>query len=180
MYSACKLNKQGDNVQPWHIPFPIWNQSVVPCTILTLLRTSLGVRISWKMSPLSEVGVQISLKKVQLQKVDGRQVCRFVVIAEAELVHSHWSSRKESSRVQVSCRWGLGAWEGVEVLVWAWGTEYTVSMVGGLWCWGSQRRKPWELAEGLRCSGDPMVKNLPASVGHACDPGARKIPHAVG
>ena len=23
MYSACKLNKQGDNIQPWSIPFPI-------------------------------------------------------------------------------------------------------------------------------------------------------------
>ena len=31
MYSACKLNKQGDNIQPWCTPFPIWNQSVVPC-----------------------------------------------------------------------------------------------------------------------------------------------------
>ena len=27
--SAYKLNKQGDNIQPWHTPFPIWNQSVV-------------------------------------------------------------------------------------------------------------------------------------------------------
>ena len=27
MYSACKFNKQGDNIQPWHTPFPIWNQS---------------------------------------------------------------------------------------------------------------------------------------------------------
>ena len=25
MYSAFKLNKQGDNIQPWCIPFPIWN-----------------------------------------------------------------------------------------------------------------------------------------------------------
>ena len=31
MYSAYKLNKQGDNIQPRHTPFPIWNQSVVPC-----------------------------------------------------------------------------------------------------------------------------------------------------
>ena len=37
MYSACKLNKQGDNIQPWCTPFPIWNQSVVPCPVLTLL-----------------------------------------------------------------------------------------------------------------------------------------------
>ena len=30
------LNKQGDNIQPWRIPFPIWNQSVVPCPVLTV------------------------------------------------------------------------------------------------------------------------------------------------
>ena len=30
MFSAYKLNKQGDNIQPWHTPFPIWNQYVVP------------------------------------------------------------------------------------------------------------------------------------------------------
>ena len=35
MYSAYKLNKQGDNIQPWSTPFPIWNQSVVPCPVLT-------------------------------------------------------------------------------------------------------------------------------------------------
>ena len=36
MYSAHKLNKQGDNIQPWCTPFPIWNQSVVPCPVLTV------------------------------------------------------------------------------------------------------------------------------------------------
>ena len=36
MYSAEKLNKQGDNIQPWCIPFPIWNQSVVPCPVPTI------------------------------------------------------------------------------------------------------------------------------------------------
>ena len=36
MYSACKLNKQGDNIQPWCTPFPIWNQSVVQCPVLTV------------------------------------------------------------------------------------------------------------------------------------------------
>ena len=34
MYSAYKLNKQGDNIQPWHTPFPILAQSVVPCLVL--------------------------------------------------------------------------------------------------------------------------------------------------
>ena len=36
MYSAYKLNKQGDNIQPWRTPFPIWNQSAVPCPVLTV------------------------------------------------------------------------------------------------------------------------------------------------
>ena len=36
MYSAYKLNKQGDNIQAWHTPFPIWNQSVVPCPVLSI------------------------------------------------------------------------------------------------------------------------------------------------
>ena len=36
MYSAYKLNKQGDNIQPSCTPFPIWNQSVVPCPVLTV------------------------------------------------------------------------------------------------------------------------------------------------
>ena len=36
MYSAYKLNKQGDKMQPWCTPFLIWNQSVVPCPVLTV------------------------------------------------------------------------------------------------------------------------------------------------
>ena len=36
MYSAYKLNMHGDNIQPWHDPFPIWNQSVVPRPVLTV------------------------------------------------------------------------------------------------------------------------------------------------
>ena len=36
MYSAYKLNKQSDNIQAWCTPFPIWNQSVYPCPVLTV------------------------------------------------------------------------------------------------------------------------------------------------
>ena len=36
MYSAYKLNKQGDKIQLWRTAFPIWNQSVVPCPVLTV------------------------------------------------------------------------------------------------------------------------------------------------
>ena len=37
IYSAYKLNKHGDSIQPLCTPFPIWNQSVVPCLVWLLL-----------------------------------------------------------------------------------------------------------------------------------------------
>ena len=45
MYSASayKLNKQGEKIQPWCIPFPIWNQSFVSssnCCFLTCIQIS--------------------------------------------------------------------------------------------------------------------------------------------
>ena len=36
MYSGYKLNKHGDYIQSCHIIFPILNQSVVPCLVLTV------------------------------------------------------------------------------------------------------------------------------------------------
>ena len=30
------INKQGSNIQPWCTPFPILNQSIVPCPVLTV------------------------------------------------------------------------------------------------------------------------------------------------
>ena len=36
MCSAYKLNKQGDNIQPWRTLFPIWNQSVVTRPVLNV------------------------------------------------------------------------------------------------------------------------------------------------
>ena len=36
LYSAYKLNKQANNIHLWHTPFPIWNQSIVPCPVLTV------------------------------------------------------------------------------------------------------------------------------------------------
>ena len=60
MYSAYKLNKQGDSIQPWRIPFPVWNQSIVPCPVLIVafwpacrfLRRQVrlsDIPISWRM-----------------------------------------------------------------------------------------------------------------------------------
>ena len=61
MYSAHKLKKHGDNIQPWCTPFLIWNQSIVPRLVLTVaswpayrfLRRQVrwsGIPISWRIS----------------------------------------------------------------------------------------------------------------------------------
>ena len=61
VYSASKLNKQGDSIQLWRTPFSIWNQCVVPCPVLTVaswppyrfLRRQVkwsGISISWRIS----------------------------------------------------------------------------------------------------------------------------------
>ena len=57
MYSAYKLNKQSDNIQPWCAPFPIWNQSVVPCPVLTVASWPayrfLRRQVTWFGMPIS-------------------------------------------------------------------------------------------------------------------------------
>ena len=56
MYSAYMLNKQ-DNIQPWCTPFPIWNQSIVPCLVLTfdfwLAYRFLRSQVRWSGIPIS-------------------------------------------------------------------------------------------------------------------------------
>ena len=57
MYSAYKLNKQGHSIQPWRTPFPIWNQSVVPCPVLTVASWPayrlLRRQVRWSSIPIS-------------------------------------------------------------------------------------------------------------------------------
>ena len=57
MYSAYELNKQGDNMQPWYTPFSVWNQSVVPCPVLTVAYWPayrfLRKQVRWSGIPIS-------------------------------------------------------------------------------------------------------------------------------
>ena len=57
MFSAYKLNKHGDNIQPWCTLFPIWNQSVVPCPVLTVASWPayrfLRRQVRWSHIPIS-------------------------------------------------------------------------------------------------------------------------------
>jgi len=55
--SAYKLNRQGDNIQPWHTPFLIWNQSVILCPLLTVASWPeyrfLRRQVRWSGIPIS-------------------------------------------------------------------------------------------------------------------------------
>ena len=53
MYSVYKLNKQGDNIQPWRAPFPIWNQSVAPVwasLVAQLVKNPPAMKETWVQS----------------------------------------------------------------------------------------------------------------------------------
>ena len=80
MYSAYKLNKQGDNIQTWRTPFPIWNQSVVPCPVLTVSSWPayrfLRMQVRW-------FSISISLRIFQFIVI--KTVKGFSIVNEAEV-----------------------------------------------------------------------------------------------
>ena len=57
IYSAYKLNNQGENIQPWSTPFPIWNHSVAPCPVLNVASWPayrfLKRQVRWSGIPIS-------------------------------------------------------------------------------------------------------------------------------
>ena len=80
MYSTCKLHKQGDNIEPSHTPFLIWNQSIVPCTVLTVA--------SWPAyrflrRPVRQSGIPISKNSPQFVVI--HTVKSFGVVNKAEV-----------------------------------------------------------------------------------------------
>ena len=80
MYSAFKLNKQGDNKQPWHTPFPIWNQPVVPCLVQTFASWPI-FKLVWRQVNWS--GIPISWRIFQFVVIHTVKV--FSVVSEADV-----------------------------------------------------------------------------------------------
>ena len=80
MYSAYKLNKQGDNTQPWRTPFPIWNQSIFPCPVLIVASWSayrfLRRQVKW-------FGIPICLRIFQFVVI--HTVKGFCIVNKAEV-----------------------------------------------------------------------------------------------
>ena len=80
MYSPYKLNKQGDNIQPWRTPFPVWNQSIVPC--LDLIVASWPAQIFLRRQ-VRWSGISISRRIFQFLLI--HTVKCFSVVNEAEV-----------------------------------------------------------------------------------------------
>ena len=82
MYSAYKLNKQGNNMQPWHTHFPNWNQPIVSCLILSVVSWPayrfLRRQVRWS-------GIPISLRIFHTQVFVIHIVKGFTVVNEAEV-----------------------------------------------------------------------------------------------
>ena len=80
MYSAYNLNKQGDNTLPWRTPFPIWNQSIVSCPVLTVVSWPayrfLRRQVRWSDIPISLRPFQFALFHI---------VESFNIVSEAEV-----------------------------------------------------------------------------------------------
>ena len=85
---ACKLIKQGNNIQLWHTPFSIWKQSVVPCPVLTVASWSgyrfLGRQVRWS-------GIHISLR-----------IFHYLLWSTQRLSHGQWS-RSRFFFLEFSC-----------------------------------------------------------------------------
>ena len=97
MYAACKLNKEGDNIQPWRTPFPIWNQSVVPCPVLTVASWPtyrfLKRQVRWS-------GIPISLR-----------IFQFIVIHTVEGFAIVNSRNRCFSGTLLLFQWSSGCWQ---------------------------------------------------------------------
>ena len=63
MYSAYKLNKQGDNIEPWCTPFPILNQCVVHTSDKALISKYIKSSFSSIAKIVYKEFIQLSSKK---------------------------------------------------------------------------------------------------------------------
>ena len=99
MYSAYKLNEQGDNIQPCYTPSPILNQSVVPCLVLTVA--------SWPAS-------RVLRRQVRCPGtlVPSRIFQLLVIYTVKRLSHSQWSrSRNVFSGIPLLSLWSSKCWQ---------------------------------------------------------------------
>ena len=63
MYSACKLNKQGDNIQPWHTP-------IFKCSHINQEKNSFSLEFQWVTCMLTQIRKAVIEFRQRGQKED--------------------------------------------------------------------------------------------------------------
>ena len=104
MYSAYMLNKEGENIQPWHTPFPIWNQYILPCPVI-IVASSSAYRFLRRQIRRSGIPIflRIFLSLLWIHTIKG-----FGVVNEAEADVFFWKSLAFSMIQRVF--WQFGLW----------------------------------------------------------------------
>ena len=139
MYSAYKLNKQGDNIQPWRTPFLIWDQNVVPCPVLTIaswtayrfLRRQVkwsGIPISLRIRP-SSLSVSLSHQETSISLLS------FPIRRQPEWNHSH---RKLTNLMT----WTAALSNSMKQWAWPWRATVMVESLDKIWSTGEGNGKP--------------------------------------
>ena len=82
MYSAymSPLNKQGENIQPWCTPLPIWNQSIDPCPVLTVASWPAHKFLRKQVSSVQFSHSVVSNSLRPHEKLHTQRIFQFVVI----------------------------------------------------------------------------------------------------
>jgi len=98
------LHKQGDNIKPWHTPFPIWNQSVVPCLVLTVASWPaywfLRRQVRWSSIPISLRLFQFVVTHIVKFTIVNRKMVRI-------------KRGKEGSRKRRGLHWLSSSWDSL-------------------------------------------------------------------
>ena len=87
MYSAYKLNNQGDNLPPLCTPFPVWNQSIVPSSYVRInnmfcVEGPIPMISTWPLPALVTRETRVPLE-VKTGSVDNSHTCK--------CFPSHWT-----------------------------------------------------------------------------------------
>ena len=99
MQSAYTLNKQCYKIQLWCTPFPVWNQSVVPCPVLTVASRP-GYRFNSRQVRLSDIPISWKIFQfavICMVKGFGivsmiQQILAIYSLAPLHSLNSHWPS----------------------------------------------------------------------------------------
>ena len=169
MFSAYKLNKQSGNIQPWRTPFPIWNQCIVPCPVLTCSLT--GIQISQEAGKV----VQYShLFKNFPQFVVIYTVKGFGIISKAEVDGFVWNSLAFSMTLRLLAIWSpvplpflnLAWTSGISQYMYCWSLAWWILSITLLECEMSAIVQQFEHSLALPSFGIEIKTDLSQSCSH--------------